>query len=458
LDDRSIDWLFLLPPTSRFVADGAPSTIRALLEGRIASDGDSYLGWHAGPEALGRLSAVQSAVLVNPHGISPLDLDRLGFSETREFTALPSFNETRWLMPTAPSRVASRALDVYAAHHRTAKVKKRVVQMLARLGLAHLLGDRLVLARRAKSLLEEEAERIANDSPVYLSVSTGTPQAHRKPTIQVMTGRGQIVAYAKIAASAAARAALNKEIDGLRELGRQPGLVGAIPRLVGTFETADVQGAFQSPGPPGSAPTTFGRPHQELLSALAEATRRRLPFRQSVMWRSIDGEMAEIGTRLTPTWQVVLGVSLRRLLDGFGQHEIELGTAHRDFRPRNHRLHRDGRLFVFDWELARPETTPLYDLFDFHAEGYAYYERRTNGDELIRRVFCASRRWAPNQDPGFVRYCFLAYLIDRALTRIRNGMGDTLRREDRLLPLLGAALERQERWLPDLAPAHLVPN
>jgi hypothetical protein len=448
LDDRSLDWLHLLPADCRFVAHEVPADFRALLGRRITADGDSYLGWNVDRRSLPDLTRYEAVVLVNPRGVGPSELSSVGFKETRRFQALPSLREARWLIPASPARVAARSLDVYAAHRRSARLRKRLVGIVARMGQAHRLGDGMVLGRRTKSAFEIEAERINRDQDVALSLSTGTPQAHRKPTIQVMTTNGRIVAYAKIAASEPARTALQREIAWLQDLAHRPALIDAVPRLLGMFQDSDSLVAFQKPGPPGRGPAVFGSPHQVFLQSLARATRRHMPFEASAMWRGLNAAYEALEPRLSTAWRASLRSAIVRLRVAIGASETAVTTAHRDFRPRNHRLHCDGRLFVFDWELAQSECTPLYDLFDFHVEGYAYFERRANPDELVQVVFRACRRWEPDQDSGLIRYWFLAYLVDRALTRLRNGFEEWESMADRLLPLVSAVLDRHGAWLP----------
>jgi hypothetical protein len=448
VDDRAVDWLYLLPPDSRFVADRVPSAFHDVLGSRLSRAGHSYLGWDSDSRILDTLPRYESAVLVNPRGLAHADLESIGFRETQVFSALPSLGEARWLIPTAPSRVAARALDVYAAHRRTAKLKKQLVSVLARLGQIHRLGDRLILARRRKTLLEEEAERVTHGAPVLLALSTGTPQEHRKPTIQMMTADGQIVAYGKLATSEPARAALGREIGWLRALAGHDSLVDALPHLLAVIEASESLGSLQTPGPSGSAPTAFGRAHQAFLTALALATRRSMPFQRSAMWRNMAASFAALEPRLEPLWRTRLLSAMQRLVVELGPVELDLATAHGDFRPRNHRLRRNGRLFVFDWELAQPEMIPCYDLFHFCVEGHAVFGDRDRDDEIVSIALDACRRWEPAWSRRPIRHLFLAYVVDRAMVRLRNGLRRQSDSQDRQLTLIGTVLDHHAAWLP----------
>ncbi|MCC6176362.1 MAG: phosphotransferase [Chloroflexi bacterium] len=447
MDDRSADWLHLLPPGSRFVPGNVPPPYVELLGDRLTPDGEGYLGWRIDGRAAPALSRYRWVILVNPRRLRASDLQAEGFSQTLEFSVLPSLDAARWYMPTAPAAVAARGLDLYAAHRGAARLKKKLVSLAARCGQAGRLGDRLIVARREKSALEVAAERAAGCPRVFLSISTGILKPHRKPTVQVMAEHGRIVSYAKIAASDAAKRMLRQEIECLDLLARRPSLSDTVPRLLGTFEDGANVGSLQSPGPPGAPPTTFGRPHQEFLRTLATATGRTVPFERSAMWRAITAAYQCLEPGLTRTWGARLSTAIQTLATTVGPTELRMGLAHRDFRPRNHRLHPDGRLFVLDWELAAPEMVPLHDLFHFEVESYALIERRSDPSALLDRVMQACRRWEPSIDDRIVRRCFLAHLVFRALTRLETSRHQCDGSNDRLLVAIAPLLEQHESWL-----------
>jgi hypothetical protein len=192
------------------------------------------------------------------------------------------------------------------------------------------------------------------------------------------------------------------------------------------------------------------------LRALVAETRRCVPFRQSAGWRRWLETLDDIDARISPPWRDRLQAALGRLSTVLGDRELTVATAHRDFRPRNHRIAEDGRLFVFDWELARPEMLPLYDVMHFEIEAYAMFERGTHVETIATRIFDACRRWGAGLSPELVRCQLLGYLVDRSLSRLQHERLREVSRRDPLLRLMAAILDRQGEWMPSFPPTVAV--
>jgi hypothetical protein len=452
MDDRSVDWLSFVSPDARFVTPRVPEALQALLRDRVAPDGTSYLGWETHRAELEQLGRFESVVLMRPKGIRGPDLERIGFRHTLDLSVLPSLNQARWFIPSAPPRIAARALDLYVPYRLGARVKKRAVSLLARAGLLGRVGDRVVLGRRAESALERGIGRATGGTAAYLALSTGSGQAQRKPTLQVMGNDGHVIGYAKLAQSEESREALGREATWLRTLAGWPDLRGAVPRLIASFEIDDIVANIQTPGPRRAAPTTFGPAHHAFLRALVAETRRCMPFRQSAGWRLWLETLDGIEARISPNWRDRLRAALGTLSAVLGDRDLTVATAHRDFRPRNHRLTDDGRLFVFDWELAQPEMIPLYDVMHFEIEAYAMFEGGTRVETIAARIFDACGRWGAGLSTELVRCQLLGYLVDRSISRLQHERLREVSRGDPLLRLMAAILDRQGEWMPSLPP------
>jgi hypothetical protein len=448
MDERSVDWMSFVSRDARFVARQVPQALHTLLRAHVAADGTSYLGWETNRAELGQLGQFESVVLIRPRGIRGPDLERIGFRSTLDFSVLPSLDQARWFIPSMPPQIAARGLDLYVPYRFGPRVKKQAASMLARVGLLDRVGDRLVLGRRAESALERGIDRATGGAAAYLALSTGSAQAQRKPTLQVMGRDGHVIGYAKLARSAESREALGREASWLRALAERPGLRGAIPRLIATFETEDAVANIQTPGPRRAGPTTFGQPHHAFLRALVAETRRRMPFHQTAGWRLWLATFEGVDAQLSQSWRDRLHAALGRLGSILGDRELTVATAHRDFRPRNHRLTDDGRLFVFDWEMARPEMVPLYDVMHFEVEAYAMFEGGTRVETIVARILEACRRWGAGVSPELVRCQLLGYLVDRSLSRLQHARLREGSRDDPLLRFMAALLDRQGEWMP----------
>src|SRR5437016_12056168 len=99
MDERSIEWLRLLPADSRFVVQGGPPGLAELLADRLGPNPNAFLGWRVGPRQLPATDSYQAVVLINPRGISRGHLRALGFGRTLSFCALPSLADPRMFAP-----------------------------------------------------------------------------------------------------------------------------------------------------------------------------------------------------------------------------------------------------------------------------------------------------------------------------------------------------------------------
>jgi hypothetical protein len=444
LDERAVEWLHLLPTTSQF-GEGTPASLRAHLASRISRTPNSYVGWEARPAHLPPPDGYQAMVLLNPRGVTVPQLQARGFPRSLAYCVLPSLANPRVFAPLHNPQVAVRALELIAPYRPAARLKKVLASQFARLGQLGRLGDTVVLARRSKSELETRLEQALGLSCVYLAIAPGLINYKRKPTLQVMTGDGRVVAFAKIATSAPAKLSLERESDCLTELAQHRVLDGHIPRLMGRFTLDDALVTVVSPGPGHRGPNVFGRAHWEFLTTLSAATGRRLPFAQSVMWTNMTTNLQLVKGQLSSAWRTRLEVTLERVQTTLGAAELSLSLAHRDFQPWNTRLFPDGRLFVYDWEGGQPESVPLYDFFNFTFLGLL--NRHQVREDVVSYLLGLARQWQPWIDESQLPYLFAAYLTDHTLRRFTNSILYRDTRSMFVLDVIARVLDRQGEWM-----------
>lgn len=449
MDERLTEWLHLLPPHSQLVLHEVPEAIHQLFETRCANDGDTLVGWRTQRSELRLLDRFNSAVLLNPRGISTSTLRAAGFQHSQEFAVLPSFKNARILVQLDSPHAAARGLDFFIVHHPISKLVKSAAAQLARAGTLRHVCDTVLLARRARSDLEAQLEQLTHLSPVHLAISTGAPSQKRKPTVQIMTGKGRVVAFAKYATTAAAKASIRRESSWLKALARHGQLDGAIPTLIGELSSLNRAVSVLTPGPTLCAPNTFGTAHQAFLARLAGATGQRLDFLHSEMWQSLQDTLERLTPQLSQAWRERLIASLTSIRAGLAGRPLRLSTAHRDFGPWNMRLWPDGSLFVLDWEAGQAQSTPLYDSFNFHflvdLKGY-----RSPG-KVYRQTLQACRRWsveADYVDERLLPHFFLAYLTDHVLRRLATATLPYDKGTSLVLDIAAELLDHQGEWLP----------
>ena len=451
MDHRSVEWLHLLPAHDELIIGNAPPSFSNLFAERVTpgtSNGATYVGWRPSPADLPNLGQFASVAMLNPRGVDVATLEQAGFRHTCAYSALPSLNDTRWLVPLGRGRVTVTSLGLVDPWRFRDRVKKQILVGAAGLGQLPRFGDVLLLARTSTSHLEMALEARLGCSPIFLALKTGPPRTMRKTTIQVMDREGDILAYVKLATSPDARLVVQREIDCLRDLAAHPPLANAISRLLGTIDSPGYFASVLAPGPVARGPATFGEPHQSFLRAMASSTGRAMSFQQSAMWKDMDDKLNRLGPRLPPAWQSRLDASMRVLNDALGSRELLLSTAHRDFGQWNTRLNADGSLYVFDWDGARREMTPLYDLIGFHFLHYGKLVRSDSHIEALSRILDACRQWGTGANRELAPYLFLAYLTESALSRLFGALWRFDVDTDQILGSIASLLDNQSEWLP----------
>lgn len=438
MDDRSVEWLHLLPPNQCVVGD-CPPALRHLLSPHIDADGKTYFGWREESSRLGQLDAYESLALLDPRGIRPKALQDRGFPQVLRFAVLPSIADARWFVPLATRQVAAAGLDFLPGYRPLTRLKKTLLSRAAMAGQLHRIGSVLTLALRARSPLQVLLEQVTGSSEVHLCLSTGAPSLKRKSTILILGGDGRVVAFAKLATSPAAKEAVQREALSLRALSKHATLDGSVPRVIAESEISDAAVNVVTPGPRGAGPSAFGEPHRQFLALLAEATGRQMRFEGSPMWERMQASRPDSASRLPTDWDGRIAVVFRRLCDRLGPRELTMSMAHRDFGPWNTRQHRDGRLFVLDWEGSQFGMIPLYDFFNFHFLGHASSTR--SPAQVYRHVLESCRTWHPEMDEDLVPYLFMAYLVDHAIRRFTNSSDPSSGRDGLVLRTAAALLD-----------------
>jgi hypothetical protein len=235
-----------------------------------------------------------------------------------------------------------------------------------------LRGDRIWLdtAPLAEALAGALGEPVGS-----LAFYVGTEGAYQKLTVRVGTRDGRISAYAKIAGERLARESLERERVTLARLARVGELRDKVPEILGWVSWGELRGLIVSSGPTRRGPRRLTAQHVEFLRCLWGATRVEIAFRESSMWARMTAMIDGLLPHMPAPWPDRYSRALDRLDCQIGRTTLPLGLAHRDFAPWNTTCDARG-LFVFDWEAAQDEVTPLYDIFHFDAIQAAQRRKR----------------------------------------------------------------------------------
>lgn len=326
--------------------------------------------------------------------------------EGREYRAYPTLAGARWLFPAgrpAVRRAGMREL------FRPGSLKGRVAKRLISSG--GLRGGRLFLDGAALGDLEDELSGALGE-PVCVAFYVGTPGAYRKVTAQAVTPAGASLAFAKLAATPAARSDVAAERRNLVRLAESGALSGRIPRMLGFFEWQGCDVLLASGGPAAPGPDELAPDHLSFLKDFFGPFAVSGVFAEGSMLARLAAQTNFLKPRVARPLHDSLAGSLAALGDNLGPVEVPVSLAHRDFAPWNTRVGPEG-LFVFDWDRLEEGVTPLYDAFHFQAIQAALFGDRAH---LPDRGFLRALLEAvwPGGDEH-LPYLYLAYLLDQAL-------------------------------------------
>ncbi len=324
----------------------------------------------------------------------------------REYRAYPTLAAARWLFPAgrpAVRRAGMREL------FRPGNLKGRAAKRLISSGV--IRGGRLLLDEPALNGLEAELSRSLGE-PVDVAFYVGTPGAYRKVTAQAVTPSGESRAFAKLAATPAARADVEAERRNLLRLAENETLHGRVPEMLGFFGWQGCDVLLTSGGPPTPGPAELSSDHLSFLEDFFVPFSQRAAFAEGPMSERLAERTRLLESRAPRPLYEVLDGSLSKLREGLGPVVVPVAPAHRDFAPWNTRVGPQG-LFVFDWDRVEEGITPLYDAFHFQAIQAALFDRRDHvpDPQFLRRLLDAV--WPGGEE--HLPHLHLAYLLDQAL-------------------------------------------
>ncbi|MCK4391082.1 MAG: hypothetical protein KAV83_12700 [Desulfobacterales bacterium] len=295
-------------------------------------------------------------------------------SNNQIYAIVPGFGEPRWIIPLKSNQISGASFKLYNPAKLWAKTKKWVMSATSRIGLKGLLmPDRIMIAHKKKALRSSDIKGLHNllsevlgRGDIEIALSTGTPGYYRKVTGQVMAPDGKILAYAKIADTDQAKKLVEHEANILRRLEGLNILSGDIPRVLyfGSWgkETVVVQSNVKKDH--SLRPKKLDEGLITFLSELFGKSAAPKILRKSVCLVDLENNIKKLKGRITKDWEYRLAKSLEIIHKNLSGQKIPLGICHGDFTPFNTYIGR-GSLSVFDWEYARKESIPFWDVFHF---------------------------------------------------------------------------------------------
>jgi hypothetical protein len=409
----SLTWLQLFPAGAACACEGAPPWLVAKLADvqqterpRVKVVCDKK--W----TDLADLPNWDGVVAINCPGTSTACLEAAGFTFARRFAVLPSLENARWFISIDSPAVAAASFSVYSPARKSAHLKKSIARLLARLGV-RFYRDQIAVALREPPPLETTLAGLFPGQSIRLALSAGAPEPaiNRKASGAVISPRGDVLAFVKIAGSDISRRILEHEAEMLQGLAERNSLSLSTPRQLFAGEIDGRYTTVQSPLL-GDVPAAKMTPaHQRFLASL-----RSGPTKSAAATAMVAGLPARIAGLASP---LDLEAILDNILPTLDEMTVSSTIIHGDFAPWNLRSHR-GQISAFDWEYGELDGLPLIDETHFTLQlGF-----QLNGWNPEQAQRCLSE--LANQAPlglSFeqVRAIHAVYLLDNIVRLLGEG-------------------------------------
>jgi hypothetical protein len=441
---QSLTWLHLCPRDCSLVLN--EKTPEWMVQQALPFNGEgARIGVHWNANQLRLADDEAGCVMINSW-VSEKEARELGLSYVRRFAVIPNLHEARWFIPLDCGAVSAAAFSLYTPARRSAKVKRRLIQLAAHLPGGFWYRDHLLIALREPPSLEQALAPLWSD-PIRLALSCGAPEGarNRKASALAIDLQGNLRAFVKLARSEIAREIVAHEAAML------PGLAHVrAPRLLMNEEIDGTLVMAQTPLPGSPAPLPFGRAHAAFLQSLQSPEKivaAQSPMILGLRQRLENLEMHEVlipspGTpgegqdrdrapnpdplpSLPPDYrgrETELSEILADVLPSLEQMSVPITIIHGDFAPWNLRIE-GGAISAFDWEYGQLSGLPLIDEIHYRLQVGLLLEHWSahRGAEEIEKL-CQSRPQGLSSENAAT--LAIVYLLDMLARLLTEGYGE----------------------------------
>jgi hypothetical protein len=327
--------------------------------------------------------------------------------ESEPYLAIPGNYGPRWLIPEK-SRASISVLDAWRPYRISAQAKWLAMRLAARAGaLRHLPSITRIAVSRAKVLQWQQRCGIQSQS-AEMVVLVGNPSPDSKLITFLLNDAGQIAAVLKVGVTAGGGRSILYEaevLDRLKPYCWAPDLLSIHPDLHAATQEY-VYGAMPC--------RTF---HPEYLDLLC-----RLPRYSDICLSAVAKEMSQ---RLSP-YRCYLDKLAPRVLDkslSYLDRDVTVPTllVHGDFAPWNLRCNPIRGYVLVDWEWAKMDGLPAYDLLHFQFTDYRLFGGKNGCYHSIRsNPIHADYFSRMDLDISLLPYLSVAYLLDQLEAHCRG--------------------------------------
>jgi len=347
------------------------------------------------------------------------------------YLVLPNTKKPKYILPLLNKEVTGSSLNLYVPFTLLRKIQVFFLRLFIRLEIASFFIPERWKTQEIKNFLPAEKHfsfgdwlcEILKVKSLKYAIYTGAPGYYRKTTVQIMSNGGQILGYAKVATSPQTWARLRREAEVLEVL-RSLTIPNAIfPKILAIEETHQELIVLQS-APSANYMMVSIHMTDAISTFLSDMFNRAKTFHnfaESLPYKNTNRRIMHIIPKVNVSWKERFQKATKILSERMSNVEIPCGLCHYDFKPWNLRINeRSGRLFVFDWELARTSWTPLTDYFHFIIQP-AILVNRMKPECILERILNPPNSMRKSlltyidsidMEKRLYLYIFLFYLLD----------------------------------------------
>lgn len=282
---------------------------------------------------------------------------------TAQFAVVPHVRAPRLLIPSEQPGASTSLRRFSTALSARGSVERLTAALLTRATRGALLADRIIVTGGMNGSLAAHLAELF-DGPVTFSLGIGTARVNRKPVLQVFDADGRTLAFAKLAGSERARAALENEAACLERLAAREWTHLAPPRLLHRTAWNGMQVLLLSPLPttPFRRPRDRWRPPAAAMAELAGAfpgaggTLGELPWLRAQRVAADRLRDRRSGEQLARC--------IDELVDLAAGRTWAVGAWHGDWTAWN-MCHSGGVVQLWDWERFQTDVPAGLDYFHY---------------------------------------------------------------------------------------------
>jgi len=288
--------------------------------------------------------------------IAAIDIEKQRVGSGRlvgqSFLAIPGNDALRWIVPR-DSRLGSNVLAQWKPYGAISLFKWCLFRFFYALKIAPLMPGTAIIMSEGLSCAQ--MPRLTDDTVPVIYV--GTPGPQQKAVVTLVNAKnGKSVAVMKVALTAGACTSLLREAEILTFLADVG--VKNVPRLLSIDKVNGL--SWQSVLPGLLSPKKLTKKHIDWLQNLPQSGGMTSFEEQKKLMCKL---VSHNDFKLSAQQVSLLKIAIEKIKSN---NPIPLVLVHGDFAPWNLKQNSNGDLAVFDWEDAKIEGLPLWDLCHFY--------------------------------------------------------------------------------------------